>query len=159
MKFRSFVALVILILAALPCLAANWSEYANGRFGYLIGIPSGFSSVVEAFNGDGGVSTSKDGNAELRVWGAYLLSGSLSEEVKQAIDYDVADGWEVTYRRQEDAWAAWSGKKGPRVFYERAIAACDNAAAYFRLEYDAEQIEAFGPMISRLGRSLRSGVC
>lgn len=159
MKFRSFIAFAISIMAALPCLAANWSEYANGRFNYFVGLPPGFSPVEEAANQDGGVSLSTDGKSELRVWGAYLLTVSFGADVEQAIAYDVADGWEVTYRRQEDAWAAWSGKKGPRVFYERAIAACDDAAAYFRIEYDAEQIEAFGPIVSQLGRSLRSGAC
>lgn len=139
--------------------ATDLSTYGNARFGYRIDTPPGFSAVAEAANGDGGISRSHDGNAELRVWGGYLTKGDFQKEVRSRIDQDVADGWKVTYRKQHPAWASWSGTKGGRIFYARAIPACDGAAAYFRIEYDTSQKKAFDPIVSRLVKSFLSGNC
>ena len=158
MKTVTITALVFALVAAIA-QAADWSTYGNARFGYRIDIPPGFSSVSEAANGDGGVSRSDSGRAELRVWGGYPTQGDFQEEVRWRIDQDVADGSKVTYRKQHPAWASWSGSKGNRIFYERAIPACDGAVAYFRIEYDKSQLKAFGPVVSKLVRSLRSGSC
>lgn len=150
---------VLLVLAATVVQAVDWSNYGNARFGYRIDIPPGFSAVTEAANGDGGISNSHDGSAELRVWGGYTIEGDFQAEVRRRIEQDVANGWHVTYQKQHPAWASWSGTKGDRIFYERAIPACDRAAAYFRLEYDTDRKEAFDPIVRRLVRSLESGTC
>lgn len=71
----------------------------------------------------------------------------------------VTDGWKVTYRKQNSAFASWSGTKGDQIVYERAIPACNGAAAYFRLEYHADAKEAFDPVILRLVQSLQSDRC
>ncbi|WP_245467729.1 hypothetical protein [Mesorhizobium sp. M6A.T.Cr.TU.017.01.1.1] len=156
---RLMSTMAMIGLATLTSMAAEWSTYGNARFGYRIDIPPGFSAVSEAANGDGGVSRSSDERTELRVWGSHLTEGDFQEEVRWRIDEDVADGWNVTYRKQHPAWASWSGTKGGRILYERAIPACDGAAAYFRIEYDISQKQAFAPVVSRLVKSLRSGSC
>lgn len=156
---RIAVCALVITACAAQALAAEWSRYGNARFKYFIDIPPGFSAVREAENGDGGVSQSADGRATLRVWGHYLLEGSIREEATSRADDERADGWTVSYQQQGEGWAVWSGTKGSRIFYARAVPVCDGAAAYFRLEYDKNRAAAFDPVIVRLGKSLRSGRC
>jgi len=152
------IALTLVVLTA-PAIASDWQPYGNARFQYWIDVPPGFTGVKESENGDGGSSSSPDGRAELRVWGSYLTEGSFAAEVSWRIDQDRSNGWIIAYRKQEVNWAIWSGTKGDRIFYERAIPVCGDATAYFRLEYDKELKRAFDPIVSRLVKSLRSGRC
>ncbi|RFB75629.1 hypothetical protein [Methylovirgula sp. 4M-Z18] len=150
---------IVLSLYACAAPAADWVPYGNARFQYWIDIPPDFSAVEESQNGDGGVATSKDEKTELSVWGSYLSDSTFSEEMISRIEQDQADGWNVTYQKRQSNWAVWSGTKGTRIFYERSIPVCAEAAAYYRLEYDKEISETMEKIISRLNRSLRSGQC
>jgi hypothetical protein len=150
---------IALVLAAFPTLAAasDWHHYGNARFQYGIDIPPGFSSVAESDNGDGGVSRSSDGRAELAVWGNYLADRGFAAEAQRRIAQAGDDGWTITYQKQQARWAVWSGTKGNRIVYQRAIAACHDAAAYIRIEYDKDRAKAFDPIVARLGKSLHGG--
>lgn len=161
MKLFERALLVSLALFALTALAAatDWKPYGNARFQYWIDIPPSFMGVKESENGDGGSSLSPDGRAELRVWGSYLTEGSFAAEVSWRIDQDRSNGWIIAYRKQEVNWAIWSGTKGDRIFYERAIPVCGDATAYFRLEYNKEQKKTYDPIISRLVKSQRTSRC
>lgn len=145
-------------MVAVPALAGDWERYENHRFGYAIDIPPGFSEMVEAENSDGGVSTSPDGNGELRVWGAYLVDRDFKSDVDERVQSDASDGWTITYDRRKATNASWSGSKSGRVFYARALTGCDGAAIYVRLEYNHTQLNAFDPIIKRLVKSLH-GTC
>lgn len=151
--------LTLLTAFAFPAAASDWQRYGNARFQYWIDIPPGFSKVEEAANGDGGLASSADSAAELRVWGSYPTEGSLAAEAKQRRAFDQRDGWSISYQTQNKSGAVWSGAKGNRIVYARAILGCDRAVAYFRLEYDRERQKAFDPVISRLVKSFRSGDC
>ena len=91
---------IALMLAAFPTLAAasDWHHYGNARFQYGIDIPPGFSSVAESDNGDGGVSRSSDGRAELAVWGSYLADRGFSAEAQRRITQAGDDGWTITLK-------------------------------------------------------------
>jgi hypothetical protein len=157
---RVVCAAIVMVFHSAAALAADWSKYGNARYNYWIDVPPGFSKVNESDNGDGGTSASPDGRAELLVWGGYLLDRSFAAESKWRADQDRADGWNVSYQKQQPKWAVWSGSKDGRIFYERAILVCGgDAAAYFRLEYDESQAKAFDPIVARLTKSLRSGKC
>jgi hypothetical protein len=151
--------LALLTTLALPAAASDWQRYGNARFQYWIDVPPGFSKVEEADNGDGGLASSADGAAELRVWGSYPTAGSLAAEAKERQALDRRGGWSISYQAQNKSGAAWSGTKGNRVVYARAIPGCDRAVAYFRIEYDRERQKAFDPVVSRLVKSFRSGDC
>jgi hypothetical protein len=154
-KIRIAAAFVSSIASAAP--AAGWSNYVNDRYGYSIGIPPGFSAIVEADSSDGGVSTSTDGKAKLSVWGAYIMEGSFAGEIKSRIDRDKSDGWTIAYDRRLPKAASWSGSKGDRIFYQRSIAGCDDAVYYFNIEYDRANLKTYDPIITRLVKSLQSG--
>ncbi|MGI6852086.1 hypothetical protein [Mesorhizobium sp. 1B3] len=143
-------AIAGLLLSIGVANTADWSSYSNARFGYQIDVPPAFSKVSEADNADGGVSKARDGRGTLRVWGGHITEADFQSEVTWRIRQDLANGWEVTYRKIHPAWASWSETKGDQVFYQSAVAACDGAAAYFRLEYDRSQLKAFDPVVSRL---------
>jgi hypothetical protein len=152
------VALMLAVSSSLA-MASDWGHYGNARFQYGIDIPPGFSSVAESDNGDGGATASADGRTKLAVWGSYLADRDFAAEAGWRADQDRGDGWTITYRKQTKTWAVWSGTRGNRIFYERAIVGCGDAAAYFRLEYDKDQATTFDPIVSRLNGSLRKGGC
>ena len=156
---RALLIALALIAFTAPAVASDWKPYGNARFQYWIDIPPGFTRLKESENGDGGVSSSSDDRAKLSVWAGYPTEGSFAAAVGWRIDQDRSNGWTIPYRKQQTNWAAWSGIKGDRIFYERAIPVCDDATAHFRLEYDKERKKAFDPIVSRLVKSLRSGRC
>ncbi|CAN7357421.1 hypothetical protein [Rhizobium sp. LjRoot254] len=157
---RSGIVAVVLVGAGLAtatttqALAVDWSRYHNPRFSYAIDVPPGFSDVSEAQNSDGGVSNSADGKAELRVWGGYLVDRSFKSDVEERIQSDSSDDWDISYNRRTANTASWSGRKNGRVFYARAMTGCDDAAIYFRLEYEHSQLKAYDAIVSRLVKSL-----
>jgi hypothetical protein len=160
---RSGIAVAImvgvgLVAAATRASADEWRRYDNLRYVYGIDIPPDFSDVAEAENSDGGVSTSADGMAELRVWGAYLVDGDFKSDVADRIQSDSSDRWDISYDRRTSNSASWSGSKGGRVFYARAVKGCDDAAIFFRLEYERSQLKAYHAIVGRLVKSLR-GAC
>jgi len=146
----SAVGLGMVLLA--PAIAAASSFYSNSRFGYRIDIPSGFSTVRESANGDGG--TAYSGATSLAVWGSYMTEPSLKDELKVRTQADVEQGWEVTYQRMAPDTGTTSGRKGDRVFYQRAIAYCGGTVAFYRLEYPMSQKVENDSRISFLNRSL-----
>jgi hypothetical protein len=158
LRFLGLLALCTLVALG-SAKADEWSSYANARFNYSIGVPPGFSDIMEAENGDGGTSRSSDGKAELNIWGGYLTEGDFGQEMRWRIEQDVSDGWRVIYRKRQANWASWSGTKGDRIFYERAIAACDGAAAYVRIEYERSQLQLYDVIVSRLVKSLMREGC
>ncbi|WP_367718047.1 hypothetical protein AB2N04_07530 [Nitratireductor sp. GISD-1A_MAKvit] len=128
----------------------GWTTYYNQRFGYQIEIPPRFSEVIEPANGDGGISRSLEGNAELSVWGHHIITGDFRTEIESRIASSEQQEWRISYNRRTDHWASWSGSKDNRVFYQRAIPLCDNQAAQFRLEYDRVDLKSFDPIVERL---------
>lgn len=158
MRYIAF-SISLAFAAATQAAAGEWRPYGNTRYNYWIDVPSDFSAIEESANGDGGAAQSTEGNARLAVWGSYPDDGSFAKDVKWRIGQEKAGGWSVAYKRQKSNWAVWSGSKGDRVYYQRAIPVCDDAVAYFRLEYDKARAQAFDPVIARLAKSLRSGDC
>ncbi|MBX9456210.1 MAG: hypothetical protein KL863_09415 [Rhizobium sp.] len=97
----------------------------------------------------------RDGRSEMRVWGAYLSSGDFPSEIADRVRSDANAGWMITYDFRPEAAASWSGSLGGRVFYARATKGCDDAAIYFRIEYDTVELEAYHQIIDRLVETLR----
>lgn len=156
MRSGFLVALVSAVMAIAPfqAIASAWGRYVNVRFAYAIDIPPGFSDVAEAENSDGGVSASGDGKAELRAWGGYLVDTDFKSEIAGRVQADASQGWMISYDHRVARNASWSGSRDGRVFYARAMKGCDNAAIYFRLEYDRTDLDRYDDIVERLVRSL-----
>ena len=132
--------------------AADWEPYLNGRFGYAVDIPPGFTLSNEAENGDG--RTYAKGGATLSVWGHYLAAGPFEEEVAARRAIYGQEGWSLSYDRQTAGWASLSGTRSDRILYHRLIRLCDDAVASFVLEYPAAMKAEISPVVGRLVKSL-----
>jgi hypothetical protein len=153
------VALAVLAFST-PGFAGATSHYENARFGFSIDIPDVVASDrTESDNGDGVTFHSKDGQAELRVWGSFLTEGGFADVVKATAAFEEADGWLITYRKSAGVrWAVYSGNRRDRIVYARAIPTCTGqAVANFRLEYTKAAKSKFDVALHILNDSLAAG--
>ncbi len=158
---RARLALIFLMVLAGSAYGAEWTSYANGRFGVTIDVPPGFvNGVPEPANGDGLTFHSADGKAELLVWGNNLVDADFSQDVAARLKTDTDDDWNISYAAGVDGegWQAYSGTREGRLLYAKSIASCKNTQAlHFRLEYPAAQKDDYDPIVERLGMSLKAG--
>jgi hypothetical protein len=158
---RYILALVFMTSFA---LAADWSSYVNVRYGIAVDVPPDFKQFGdEPDNSDGLTFASADGDAQFKVWGRNLLDDSFREDMDSDIQSSKSDGWHITYvsydKQKRLTWAAFSGEKGGRIFYRRALASCKNTqAVMFEIEYPATQKKLYDPIIVRIGKSLKAQV-
>lgn len=149
------ILLIILVLFATPAFAQGWDSYDNGRFGYSIDIPPGFSGQGESENGDGQAFAMAGKPIDLMVWGGHALEG-FDAEIVQRMAWDAEEAWNITYQATTPRWASWSAIKGFRILYQRMVLLCDGSSyAAFRAEYSVTDSAAMDPVIERLVRSLR----
>lgn len=150
---RCLSALIVVLLVS-PVLAADWSHYVNERFGVEADVPPGFAPGQAPANGDGlGFATP---TARLSIYGSLIVEGDFESTVAQRMQWTADDGWAITYQAVTPGWASWSGKRGSRIVYARAIRMCGGAAiGAFELEYSEADLEAFDPVVERLVASLR----
>lgn len=154
------LGLAAVVAVALPASAAEWGRYANARYGYAVDVPPGFTGQGEADNGDGQRFVTADGRQVLRAWGTYG-DGPFAAEAQRRLAASKADGWTITYETVSMLSASWSGVKGERVVYSRAIASCGGARwAFFSLEYDKADLAANDAVVERLVKSFKAaGPC
>ena len=154
---RSVFALFLLSSSA---TAADWSNYANARFGATIDIPPGFvNDVPGPANGDGLTFHSADGKAELLVWGNNLVDGEFAADGMSRLQGEKYEGWDVSYQKvSRNEWNVFSGSKGGRIMYARSIASCRGTQTlHFRIEYPEAQKKHYDPVVERLSKSLKAG--
>lgn len=150
---RIMIALLIAAALTVPTLAAGWGHYSNERFGIEVDIPPDFVPGAPPANGDGLRFSTP--TAELAVFGSLILEGGFEREVAQRLRWASDDGWAITYQATTPSWASWSGKKGSRILYVRAISMCGGSTiGAFEFEYSEADVTAFDPIIERLVRSL-----
>ena len=149
-----FVIALSLGLFAAPALAAGWGHYVNERFGVEADVPPGFEPGAPPANGDGlGFSTP---TANLSIYGSLIVDGDFESMVAQLIAWNRDDGWNITYQASTPGWASWSGRKGGRILYSRAIRMCGgDSYGAFSLEYSSADLKAFNPIVDRLVASLK----
>jgi hypothetical protein len=153
-----------LFLMTSLAMAAEWNSYANARFGYSVDIPPGFKQFGEKpESADGLTFRSAAGDAELLVWGANIVDGTFKDEMDKRIQWAKDDGWSVKYVSYDKqavlTWAAFSGVKGKRIFYERALSSCKaTQVVMFRIEYPDARKKNYDKIVERIGKSLKAAV-
>jgi hypothetical protein len=152
---RILLALILALVVA-PAVAADWGHYVNERFGVEADVPPGFVPEAPPANGDGqGFGTS---TAHLAIYGSLIVEGDFESTVKQRLEWSRQDGWNITYEASTPSWASWSGKRGDRILYARAIRMCGgDMYGAFELEYSTADLKAFNPVVDRLVASLKDG--
>ncbi|QDZ09373.1 hypothetical protein [Devosia ginsengisoli] len=151
---RIFLALIFALIAA-PAFAQGWEHYENGRFGYGVDIPPGFSDQNFSDNGDGASFAAGGNPTYLTVWGGNLTD-SFEDEVSQRMAWGESEAWNTTYQAVTPRWASWSAVKGSRILYQRIVLLCDGTSyAAFRMEYSVTDVSEMNPVVERLVGSLR----
>jgi hypothetical protein len=158
--------LTLTLLIALLCLAPAGSEassashfvapaqrviyktYTNARYGYSISYPSNLLVPQgEADNGDGQAFLSKDGSAEMRVYGSQDLGGGLAESYREA-----QAGKEVSYKTMSGNWFVVSGHDGGKIFYQKTMLR-KGAFKTFIIQYDESRKSTYDAVTARIARS------
>ncbi|MET3712173.1 hypothetical protein ABIC65_002885 [Sphingomonas trueperi] len=137
-------------------VTANWSIYANARFGYSICYPS---SVLrpqrEADNGDGRAFLGSDGTRLLAFGQWEGEAAGLAAWTKEQAQTYVGRLGKITYRAGRGDWMVFSGETGTGfVFYLKAMKHGD-AFATFQLTYPATKTAQYRPIVQRLSQCLR----
>jgi hypothetical protein len=137
----------------------SYETYVNARFGYEIAYPTGvLRPQKEAENGDGRVFLSKNGTAELRVWGQYnALTKTLKEKYQEDLD-EYGSG--VTYKSIKSRSYVISGIKGGKIFYKKTILKGDGGDSgdtyyMFTMTYQKSDKVKYDPIVERIAGSFR----
>lgn len=100
--------------------AVNYLTYTNPRFGFSIFYPADFIPQEPPENGDGQVFLSRDGSAELRVYGSHnVFDASLETLFSEELARITGD---IAYQKIKDNWYVLSWSEGDRIFYMKTFA-------------------------------------
>jgi hypothetical protein len=137
----------------------KYSTYINNRFSYSISYPTGLLIPQgEADNGDGQKFLSRDGRAEMIVYGSNNALDQrlrdLYNEQLQGGEGDARSKKIVTYKALRDNWFVVSGGEGDRVFYQKTIFR-GGVFKTVRIEYDKSLADIFDKVTKRVVASFR----
>lgn len=132
------------------------NTYVNTRFHYTFVLPKGFGKPFEADNGDGITLKAKNGKAELRVWGNYIiLTDSFRSEAQMRANWDKDDHWHIDSADINDDHAIWYATRGDQKLYNYTIPYCDSGMATIYLLYDISEQKHYAALIPILIKSLK----
>ena len=151
---------IALSLALRPVQASSqeWQQFGVLQSGFVFDVPPGFLLTQRAENGQGATFEEK-GGASLVVWGEELATGDFRARIGGQMAADERNGWHLTYRRLTPRWASYSGIKGDKIRYFRAVAICGDRVAAFELDYSRDQKIPYDPIVVRMVRSLKAEGC
>ena len=125
-----------------------YKTYTNARYGYSIAYPSSLLIPQgEADNGDGQAFRSRDGSAEMRVYGSQDMGGGLTAAYNEA-----QAGKDVSYKIIKRNWFVVSGRVGGKIFYQKTMIKGD-VLKTFLIEYDESQKATYDAATTRIARS------
>jgi hypothetical protein len=127
----------------------GYRTYTNARFGYSISYPSRILVPQgESDNSDGQVFRSRDGRAEMRVFGRYNVQ---NETLRSAFN-SAQEGKSVTYKLLRGNFYVVSGHQDGKIFYEKTLLKGDTFKT-FMIEYDEAEAATYDPVTARVARS------
>lgn len=124
-------------------------RYGNVRFGFHVNVPREFSPQGESDNGDGQVFLSAGGNAEVRVYGSWLMEPEITCSADAVHATDAAH---ISYRRQIGDTSFVSGTVGDRIFYTKVIRASDRCLT-LSMQYPSKEKQAYDAIVQSIARS------
>lgn len=127
----------------------GYKTYSNARFGYSVSYPANILIPQgEPDNGDGQVFLSRDGHAEMRVFGRYNVQ---NETLRSAFN-SAQEGKSVTYKLLRGNFYVVSGHKDGKIFYEKTMLKGDTFKT-FMIEYDEADASTYDAITARVARS------
>ena len=89
---RYKIALLASLLTITAHAADSYTPYENGRFGFRVDVPTNlFSPQGESDNGDGQIFSYKDGIAEMRAYGGWLMEPDIPCSASSIFDQETAN--------------------------------------------------------------------
>lgn len=150
--------LIICLVAGASNTQEKYSTYNNARFSYSVSYPTGLLIPQgEADNGDGQKFLSRDGRAEMLVYGS---NNALDQSLRDIYNEQLREGEgerskkTVTYKVLRDDWFVVSGREGDRVFYQKTIFR-GGVFKTFRIEYDKALAGVFDKVTKRVAASFK----
>jgi hypothetical protein len=154
---RYIVSLAIILLVGSYAFGqSKFAAYNNARFGYSIEFPSDLLLMqTESDNGDGATFVSKNGSAEMRVWGQFnVLNRSVRDEYTEVLKRANTN---FTYKRLLKNGFAISGISGYRIYYQKTIYRPGKGGVFytFTIEYPAAERAKFDAAVQRIAKSFK----
>jgi hypothetical protein len=131
----------------------TYQTYYNVRFKYSISYPSDLLIPQgESANADGQKFLSRDGRAEMLVYGSHnVLDQSLQKVLAEETE---KENRIVTYKVLKPAWFVISGTEKGRVFYQKTMLK-QGILKTFYFEYDENAKAIYDEITTRLSRSFK----
>jgi hypothetical protein len=155
----AILTVLTLFVFGLPAAAAQHSyhTYHNARFDFSISYPAEvLIPQGESENHDGQKFRSRDGHAEMLVYGSHnalnqTLRQLYSEETNPLADHPHRT---VSYKTLKTNWFVVSGIEDGKVFYQKTILT-KGIFKTFHIEYDERQKDLFDSLTAQMVRSFR----
>jgi len=157
MMHLAILACLLMVTGLTSAGAANWTLYANPRFGTFAEYPTGrFAALPPPENGDGQNFQARDG-ATLAIYGANNIENASPIAYEAFLRSGDANGYaNVTYRANGTDWLVLSGIRGSNIFYEKYLFKGDLIHAMV-ITYPQSLKTYYEAIVTHIARSLGAG--
>jgi hypothetical protein len=154
---RSVLCLLLLVLLGQKAQAASgWDRFTSKYSGCSVEYPTDIFTASQRTDADGATRfTSNLSGANMVVaGGSNGRKASISDIVRTYLEQ--VEGETITYRRQEEGWAVYSGYRGGLIYYLKIILSkTRQQACVLELKYPPANKLELDPIVSRVAKSLR----
>jgi hypothetical protein len=136
--------------------AKNWEKYTSRFSGCSIDYPTDMFTPSRQIDGDGATSfTSGLADAGLVLAGSSNdKNSSVAEIVRTYLEQ--VKGESITYRRQGEGWAVYSGYRGGLIYYLKVVVSSDRRrACVLELKYPPAHKLDLDFVVAQMSKSLR----
>ena len=153
---RVVLGVLLLGLSGQAHAASRWETFTSKYSGCSVQYATNIFSPSREIDADGATSfTSGLAEAGMVVaGGSNDKSASISDIVRTYLKQ--VEGENITYRRQEQGWAVYSGYRGGLIYYLKVILSRDRRqACVLELRYPPANKLDLDFIVSRMSKSLR----
>jgi hypothetical protein len=153
---RVVLGVVLLGLSGQAYAASGWETFTSKYSGCSVEYPTDIFSPSRQIEADGATSfTSGLAEASMVIaGGSNDKSASVADIVRTYLKQ--VEGESITYRRQEQGWAVYSGHRGGLIYYMKVILSSDRRqACVLELRYPPANKLELDVIVSRISKSLR----
>jgi hypothetical protein len=161
---RSFCICIFTMVVSAGLLSTAWSRgcdwqnYRSERFGYNLLFPADvFTPRGMSPNGDGFEFVSRDGEAKLKVFGAYNTDNIGLVEYRTAVVREFAGYDKLVYGPMGQGWFVLSGMRGASIYYQKVLFSCGGRViSAFALTYPSQQRREYDGIVTGIEKSFRT---
>ena len=158
MKLNRLVLSILLVgaLSGQAHAASGWEVFTSQYSGCSVAYPGYAFAPSQRTTADGATRfSSRLAEAEMVIaGGSNDKNVSIADIVR--IYLEQAEAENITYHRQEQGWAVYSGHRGGLIYYLKAILSRDQRqACVLELRYPPAKKLELDVLVSRISKSLR----